>query len=882
VTWARVVETGSGATAFRLMVLGHPVEWVSSTRLVGASTDGRIRVAGLDAKSIQWGERLDPAVGKLSGTGFTASIVEDGAHRTGDSFVRQPTKVNYLSSSINAAAVAIPLVSTDTVNGDVLFVGQECMLITSGGGTFAPTVTRGYRQTLAQSHIYNPGLNLSRPEVTTEDVGAFNGRPSIKGLIAAVYAYGDGETGDGTLVWRGICGEPRIRGLTSWDLPIGSVTSILDQSMSTDLQDPAQLRGIVYNSTTAPTLRITRLTNTTNVSAPSTDTATVPFPPAFYETQDAWCAAFNAAVTTATAGWGANALNVAGGAAPRLVAVPTVDGAWGLLYTTAASNLWLSVVCGGPLDPTISGRDFYYNTTTGAAVTTVAANTTYQIPATYPIVGAGTVPRGFVGGYFTGTPGRSGGGSGRADVLYMGGTTSLRVGDALYIEWADGSGSAFSRGMVYRVTAWNSTTRAATIAQSSSGASQRIWTRDIAPTVQVARTYVSAGNFGDFMATLVLEAPDEAPLGRSPMVTTNHIDYFTTAANVDAVALGRAWVDQRFYGGSSDFSLSKMIAEELKLLGMVPSITTTGAWTAVEFRIGAATETGTYAINASKNLSGKQRPGYEPSAFGLVNTIAVKSGFDVLTGKHIGDSFNVRDSAALSRQPLPFVMKIEPRSEAFLGDYTMPTADVVALAQGWLGSLGAAYTSITVMCPLDAINATIGAQVSVTISQLPDAVDGGRGISAVSGFVIGRQVKPSQSCVELTIFATQLRIAGYAPSSRVTSVSAGVTRDVLLAAVQPGGYATASAWLVGDRVILRQYNTSGPSEITATVTAVNIATRTITIGTISGATPGGTLNLEYGVAAVATTSQQAYCYIATVAGLIAFGTGNKAARQFAS
>jgi len=879
VTWARVVETGSGAIAFRLMVLGHPVEWVSSTRLVGASTDGRIRVGGLDAKSIQWGERLDPAVGKLSGTGFTASIVEDGAHRTGDSFVRQPSKVNYLSASITSAAVAIPLVSTLTANGDVLYIGQECMLITSGGGTLAPTVTRGYRQTLAQSHVYSPGLNLTRPEVTTEDAGAFNGRPSIKGLIAAIYAYGDGETGDGTLVWRGICGEPRIRGLTSWDLPVNSIASILDQSMSTDLQDPATLRGIVYNSATAPTLRITRLAGATSVSAPSTDTATVPFPTAFYETQDAWCAAFNAAVTTATAGWGANALNVVGGAAPRLAAVPTADGAWGLLYTTAASNLWLSVDCTGLIDPSFSSGGFYLALDTGAVVTTVVGSTTYQVPATYPIVGSGTVPRGYIGPYNTGTPGRSGGGTLRADALYMGGTVSLRVGDAIYVEWAESTASR--RGEVYSVTAWNSTTRAATVRLRGSGTEQRSWTRDSAPTIQVSRTYVSAGNFGDFMAVLVLEAPNEAPLGRSPMVTTNHVDYFGLAANVDAVAAGRAWVDQRFYGGASDFSLSKMIAEELKLLGMVPSITTTGAWTAVEFRIGSATEAGTYAITAGKNLSGKQRPGFEPSAFGLVNTIAMKSGFEPLTGKHTGDSFTVRDSAALSRQPLPFVMKIEPRSEAFLGDFTMPTADVVALAQGWLGSLGAAYTSITVMCPLDAINATIGAQVSVTIAQLPDTLDGGRGVTAVSGFVIGRQVKPSQSCVELTIFATQVRIAGYAPSSRVASITVGATRDVVLEAVQPDGYATASAWLVGDRVMLRVHGLSATGP-TATVTAVNIATRTITIGTISGATAGGPYNLEYGGAAVATTSQQAYCYIATAAGLLAFGTGNKAARQFAS
>lgn len=870
-TWARVVETGSGAIAFRLMVTGHPIEWVSSTRLVGASSEGRIRIAGLDAKGIMWGERLDPATGKLSGSGFTAQIIEDGGTRTGDSFVRQPTKINYLSASITAASPTIPLVSTNTADGDVLFVGQECMLITANGGTAAPTVTRGYRQTLAQSHVYNAGLGLTRPEVTTEDALAYNGRPSIKGLLAVLYAYGDGETGDGTVVWRGICGEPRMRGLCAWDLPIASVTSILDQSLSTDLQEPTKFRGITYNATydlarggtSAPTLRIT-LRNSAVPSGTPTDSASIVFPPAFYEDNTAWCAAFNAAVTTATSGWGANALNIASGAAPRLDAMPTADGSWGLAYTTGTA-LWLDVECFGMLDPSIHNlARRFYSQATGAEVTSVIANTSYDVPRYPAIAGAGTVPRGYLQAYST---------------VYLGGTTTLSADDTLYVYWPAFAGQE-PRAPEYHVTAWNSTTRSAVIDFQT----QRFWTSASDHSVKVARTYVAAGNFGDFMTDLVTSSPDESPLGRSPMVTTNHVDYATTQTNVDAVAAGRAWADQRFYGGSSDYSLAKLIAEELKLLGMVPSITTTGSWTAVEFRIGATTEADAYQITPAKNLSGKQKPGFEPSAFGLVNTIAMKSGFDWLTGKHTGDSFNVRDSAALSRQPLPFVMKIEPRSRAYFRDETIPARDVVALAQGWLGSLGAAYTIITVMCPLDAMACTIGTQVGVTISQLPDPVDGGRGITAVGGYVIGRQVKPMQACVELTVFTTQVRIAGYTPSSRTAyaSVTLGATRDVVLDAVQPDGYATAISWTVGDAIILRQYNVSGPTEITATVTAVNTATRTITIGTISGLTPAGALNLEYGVAGAVQTSQQAYCYIAKIAGVIPWGAGNAPARQFAS
>jgi hypothetical protein len=299
--------------------------------------------------------------------------------------------------------------------------------------------------------------------------------------------------------------------------------------------------------------------------------------------------------------------------------------------------------------------------------------------------------------------------------------------------------------------------------------------------------------------------------------------------------------------------------------------------------MGAATETTAYTITASNNLSSKQQPGFEPSAFGLVNTVKLLTGFDPVDGKHHGDIFVVKDATALSRQPLPSAMKIEPRSSASSGDDTIPIDDVVALAQSWLGVLASSYVSITVTCPLSAMDAVIGTLASVTIAQLPDTQDGGRGITARSGYVIGRTCRPAMGVVEMALLCTDVRVAGYTPSSRTTSasVTAGATRVITLDLVQPTGYATASAWTVGDAVILRQYDTSGPTEITATVTATDPALRTVTIGTISGLTPAGALNLEYGAAPSAQVSQRAYCYVAASDSAIAFSTP-AAARQFAS
>jgi hypothetical protein len=214
---------------------------------------------------------------------------------------------------------------------------------------------------------------------------------------------------------------------------------------------------------------------------------------------------------------------------------------------------------------------------------------------------------------------------------------------------------------------------------------------------------------------------------------------------------------------------------------------------------------------------------------------------------------------------------------------TIPIADVVAMAQTWLGVLGAAYTTVTIACPLSASDATIGTLVSITVSQLPDTLDGGRGVASLPGVVIGRSVKPMQATCELTILTTALRIAGYAPSSEVTSVTAagGGLFDVLLELVQPTGYATAVDYEVGDIIALRQYDTAAPTEITATVTVVTPGTRTVRIGTLSGGVPAGTLTLEYAPAASVVTSQRRYAFVAGTDDVINFSVAT-VARQFAA
>jgi hypothetical protein len=888
-TWDHVVARGSGPIAFRLVIAGHPLEFVSASSLVGVTTNDRERIGGLEARSIRWSESLDPAAVKLRASGFTARIVDDGSHRTGDSFVRQPRRINYLTASVTSGTVAIPMANTNHANGDIFYLGNECFKITSGGGTAAPSCsgTRGYRDSIASAHYVDPSLGLSRPEITFEEPGEYNGRPSIEGSLAYLYAYGDGETGDGVLVWRGIvAAQPKLRDLTVWEVELDSVVSVLDQSLGADLAEPSMLRGINYNARTAPQFQISILAGADYDGAVQ-HTATVGGADlvGFYETQEEFCEALKVLIRTASSGWGTHALNRTSGERPTLIPTPTDVGAWRFVYSTpSSSHRWCNVATlnesTARIDPVYSDGGLPMTRSDGVRVFSVSASDTFYPYSFEMVPSAGTVPRGFIGEQS----------DTYTDTVFIGGTLSLATGDTISIEWPAFDGKeAFTRD--YYVLAWDSTLRRATVRRRRvhgprPGVVDRYYTASSVPSVTTTRAYVTSGPFSDFIFVLLSDSPEYAAAGRMPLVTSEHIDNAQLLTDVVAIATGRDWLLSRTYLGTSDVSLARMIEEECKLYGLVPSITTDGRLSFVPFRVGASTETTTYTVDESKNLSGAQMPGFEPSAFGLLNTIQLKTGFDPKTSKHIGRTFIVRDSAALSRNPLPRQMKIEPRS-SWADDLDIPYSEVLAMAQTWLGVLGAAYQTITVACRLDAIDAVIGSQVAVTVAQLPNTTDGGRGITLASGVVIGRAVRPLDAIVELTVLTTQVRVVGYAPSSLIDTVTlvSGSSYDIVLDAVQPTGYAATSVWQNGDVIQVTQYDTASPTSVTGTVTAVDAVTDTVT-ATLSGAAPSGTLTLEYRTATFVAAQQERYAFIALEDGaggnVIEFTSGNAAPRQFAS
>jgi hypothetical protein len=890
VSWLDVVSRGSGAIAYRLVIAGHPLEFVSSSSLIGAGTEDRERIGGLEARSVQWGESLDPAAVKLKASGFTARIIDDGSNRTGDSFSRQPSRINYLASSITVTDTVIPLSNTNHNNGDIFYLGNECIRIDSGGGTAAPTCERNYRDSIATAHYVDPTLGLSRPEVTFEEVGQYNGRPSIEGSIAYLWAYGDGETGTGTLVWRGVvAAQPKLRNLTTWEVELDSVASVLDQSIAADLAEPSTLRGIYYTANTAPQFTISILSGADIDSAVqhSADVGGADLA-GHYETQEDFCAALDALIRTASSTWGTHALNRTSGEKPTLTATPTVTGAWRFVYSTPnSSHRWCNVATLNQstayIDPIYASPGMPLQRVDGLRVFSVASSNSYYPYSFDRVDAAGTVPRGVIG-LVEDTP---------APMAYIGGSLALATGDTVILEWPAFDGlDALSKS--YDVITPDSVTRSAELdvpdpSRFRRGPRRRrdfrVYTATSVPSLTTSRTYAIAGTVADFLTSLTTDSPTQSALGRMPLVTTDHLDMTSVTTDVDAISLGRDWLTARDYLGTSDVSIAKMLEEECKLYGLVPYITTDGRISYRPFRVGAATEATSYSVDASNHLSGAQMPGWEPSAFGLLNTIQLKTGFDAKTSKHIGRTFVVRDAAALSRNPLPRQMKVEPRS-SWSDDSLIPYSEVLAMAQTWLGVLGAAYATITVACKLDAIDAVIGSQVSVTVAQLPDMTAGGRGITNATGVVIGRKVKPLDAIVELTILATQVRIAGYAPSSLIatTTLVTGTTYDIVLDATQPTGYAATDVWQVNDVIEVWQYDTALPTNRTGTITAVTPSTRTVR-AVLNAAPASGTLTLEYRAATLVVAQQEKYAFIAVDdagGNVIEFASGNQPPRQFAS
>lgn len=173
--------------------------------------------------------------------------------------------------------------------------------------------------------------------------------------------------------------------------------------------------------------------------------------------------------------------------------------------------------------------------------------------------------------------------------------------------------------------------------------------------------------------------------------------------------------------------------------------------------------------------------------------------------------------------------------------------------------------------------AQIGDVYDLTEWLLPDG-QGGRGLSAVVGTVLGKRVDHDAGTVDLRLRLSPTTVAGYAPAALVSAVS-GAALTVDTTTLGGAGFAPelladgsarvdggASTFQAGDEVLLVEIDSESPTTpYSATVSSVSGATITLdgspggSWGTIASA---GRAMLVFDDWSTSTSSQRRYAFIA--------------------
>lgn len=894
-TWAHVKETGSGTVALRLVIEGMTTEWVTDSYLEGAGTDDRVRRVGLQGDSFSFREKVDITKAESQSEGFTARIVDVGEYGTAE-FAGRPDHTTWLTQTITDSATTIYCRYTlGWTIGETIHVGTECMIVDTIPDSVSATVTRAARDTIAQAHFTNDGENLRAPEITT-------GKPTcIEGRRCYVYAYGNGETGDGTRIFAGVCAtDARLVDVTTWEITVDPLITLLEQSIGGDLEDPIRPRGIHYYVDGTLHVNLTLLTTDTYTGAID-ETASFRLTHAtstngtyFFETQEEFCQRLNDQIVTETSGWAVPFL--ATGDGPSLQAVPTDDGGWSFQYRTASSPKWLIVEARSPIDPW-----FYTNAPNGYSWRgnplsgTLSSLQVYDLvrvgdtpAAVNTVPGQGGVPRGIFGARF-GTDDRLYDGTDLVRDLYIGGSVSVASIDAFTIDWPDGSAPGGAATSHYNAIGNDTSVRSIVVENRgfedpALDRVTRIWTPAMLPEIKFSRASAT-GSIYDLIDSICTNSPASANAGYSPLLTSDDVNLAEMEANVLSSANGLPFLLNRIYTQYKAMKLSEVLYPEMLLLGLVACMDEAGKISFRRCRAIAPTDAVAGTIDASNALSSVSFPTWERFQNGSINDVTLKTGYYAKEDSYIGTTFRVRDVGSYSRNKLARKVTIEPKSycESEI-DSSLSYRDILPILEPMLGLLGYPYDVISIPVALTLYDVLVGDNVLISSAQMPNASTGRRGITDATGIVIGREWHPMEAHGTLTVLVSLQNIAGYAPTSRITSTSlvSGTTYDITIATgSQPTGYATIDDWAVGDEIKVANIDSASPTVRTGFITTPFVTgTATFRVA-LSGALPAGTVNVDYVDASSVQPSQEVYCFQANDACIIEYGSGDGPARTFA-
>lgn len=886
-TWTRTFSTGSGALEFRLAIEGLKYEPVTASSMAGNAA-AAIRAAGLQREGIVLSENSDLRSGKLKLGAMSLRIADiDGVWTT--AFAQKPQKTTWLSTDASTSDTNIEVLSTDGwTTSDHLHTGTEAMSIDAVVDANNFTVTRAALSTIAQKHWTGDGAHLQRPEITD--------RPAVlEGRRVRLYVYGSNEIRssegtllDGTLIWTGVVAtEPVLTDGAHWEISIDPLTRLTQGDLGADLEEPFTPRGIYYPWNAPLYLGLYECFDETQGFGGGTRADPITLS-GFFETQEAFITELQSRLATVTAGFSTTVSATTRGVA-----------GWDLTFTTAgASPKYVLVFCESEVDGVVGSGDGVGLSLTDAdgLVDVVVISTTYTVPFDAP------VPRGAWGT----SQRQTGGHDITMDLtatttapeyrIYCGGLVTLDTDiTAAQIEWSDTATTE-----IHPVTDRDDTDRwlEAVRPFPAPRYPNHVYGADggALPSIKAGREYGTGTDLAGFLTAVTTDAPTYANIGGAPFFTDSDCDLASIAATIAEASGGRGFLTTRRFMAFGPASLEEWIAEHAKLYGVFPCLTSAGKITVRRLRLPVITEVSLGTIDADRTLMDGSWPAFERNAYGSVNTVLIRTGFNPVTEDFDGDVYQARDVTAFGRNKAPRITKIEAQSNAVLGEGVFTPEEVQSIVSPIFGVFGAPYATITLEVPLLLWPVLLGDVVQLTSKQLPDADDGTRGwTDPKPAMVIGRSWDMATGRGTFTLLVHEQRIAGYAPTMLISSTAIqnpGTDTDHILTvtgddpdgntwAYIPSG-TTATDWFeVGYAVRIYEWDATTPTTRKGTVTAVTATTVRVTFTAAWTGLGGVPYILGFDSASFVATAQKVFCFIAGTDNRIGFASGDVPARVLA-
>lgn len=814
---------------YRLVIEGLPYEAVTSEAMESLRVDGRRRVAGLLREGMSIEETCDPARATTESAGFIAKIVDDQHDERWTSVLtRRPALSDWLVADVDESSTTIfvnhaDLLETQVGAGGIIHVGTEAMRLVDFPAAGEVEVERGVWDTIPQAHYTSDGADLSWPEVTVELPA------SLEGRRADLYRYnleaGQNLQGNGTLIWRGVCQTDAAEDSGVYSVRIGSLFDLIRQPLGSDLDQPCSVRGIFFPDVLTYTVTVGEREN---VRSEPTLARSGAFQMAgFWETEEAFCAAFQIAIRAVMAG-------AAAGTAIDLSSTTSISSASVTRQWTSAANVDLNTVFVQPNEgrwqctfivPSASTRWLLWLDTRAGEVEIdgdiLIDNRTYtdgEVAELRPTLGG--VPRGMWG-----LGGGSGRGASREELsvwrLYL--DRSVVGVEGASVRWQDGGEPDHAGRFLAADTATNSIEMRP---GHPSAFTVRAYYPETRPEITIRRRY-GDGSLADFRDWLVTNSPSLANRGGAPLITSR--DLADWQAAVTRAAEGRGYVLGRRYESSGQIDLDKMLAEECKLLGVFPVLDANARISLARLELPSASAVAAFDIALDETVLSTNPPTFERNAFGSWNSITIKTGYNIDEDEHRGRTWEVPDVTARSRARLPRKLEIAPKS---LDPFPPTLEDAVSIARRPLGVFGRPYSVVTVDVTPDLFEvARCGEVARFTSPKIPNPELGRRGMTAIPALVIGRSWDLETGVGTLTLMVSDNPIFGYAPSVWVYTHTPGSGNewdlDVLASFpngssgnLMPPGSKLSDFYAPGDELVHYEFDSDSPFEEPCTVLEV--------------------------------------------------------------